>query len=678
MPPADIQPVPAAKLSSYRPDIDGLRAVAVASVVLFHAFPDLVEGGFVGVDVFFVISGFLITSIILRGLAAGSFEFADFYSRRIRRIFPSLIVVLTACYGLGWFLLFNWEFRQLGWDIVGGAGFASNLLLWGEAGYFDRAAETKPLLHLWSLGIEEQFYLLFPLVFWVVNRQRRSQALAIGVLLVSSFAINIAIHKSLPVADFYSPASRFWELLCGSLLAALTAGAGSGMLFKGRVLANSASGFGFCALAAALVLGNKGIPFPGWFAVLPVVGATAIIAAGPVALPNAWFLSTAPMRWLGSISYPLYLWHWPLLVFARVARSGIPPAMTRAWLMLAAVGLAWLTCVLVENRLRFGGHNRRKILVLVGTLGVMAVLGGLTRKLNGVPSRAFTALNVDLTFRNAATIENTAFGCGIEDVELAKRFDRCQHDTREKPSVALLGDSKARALSLGLFRHSDPHSRVLFIGGTREEVVPLPAVSDDPIYAPFQPWTKVALEAVSKNADIKLVILTMSTRGLYALKDDRSIETLPKTPHQKSVIEAVDRVVKALAAVGKKVILTVDNPTLPPPEDCIVRRSSSQSLNWLFPPKAETCSVSYDRQLELSALYRAALAEIERRNAGVVAIFDTLPVLCDMDARVCRTMENGRLYYAYTDHISDLAAEMIGEQLMPFARRFAGLDASVP
>lgn len=674
----DISPVPSAKLASYRPDIDGLRAVAVVAVVVFHAFPSALPGGFVGVDVFFVISGFLITSIILRGLAQGRFSFVDFYSRRVRRIFPTLIVVLATCFVLGWFLLFNWEFRQLGWDIASGAGFASNLALWSEAGYFDRAAETKLLLHLWSLGVEEQFYLLFPLLFWLGHRLGVRPAISITVLLLLSFGINIATYETNPIAAFYSPASRFWELLCGSLLAAFTMRVADGRLVAKRALATTVSCVGFGTLAVGLIAGSPTTPFPGWFAVLPVAGAAAIIAAGSHAAPNAWFLSSAPMRWLGGISYPLYLWHWPLLVFARISKSGTPSPENRALLVVAAVVLAWLTCVLVENRLRFGAHNRVKVFALASALCLTAVLGAVTRKFNGFPSRAFTALNADLSFKNVESIENTAFGCGIEDESLARRIDRCQHDTRETPTVALMGDSKARSLSAGLFRQSDPNSRVLFIGGTQDDAVPLPILSDDPTYASFQPWTKLALDAIRNDKHIRLVILTMSTRALYAIETDSSLEELPGSPLQPAVIEGLDRVVKAFGAAGKKVLVTVDNPTLPPPEDCILRRSSWKLLNQVFPPRTTTCAVTYDRQLEVSAMYRAALEEVRRRNPDVFEVFDTLPLLCDTAARVCRSMEQGQLYYAYTDHLSDFAAEKIAKQLMPFAKRFASLDSSEP
>ena len=198
---------------SYRADIDGLRALAVLSVVVFHAFPGVMPGGFIGVDIFFVISGFLISTILLENLGRGTFSFAEFYSRRIRRIFPALLVVLSASYAFGWFALLPDEFMQLGKNIAAGAGFVSNFLLWSESGYFDTAAEVKPLLHLWSLGIEEQFYIVWPLLLWAVARLRLNALTVIIVLASISFMLNVDVVRNNAIAAFYSPQTRCWELL---------------------------------------------------------------------------------------------------------------------------------------------------------------------------------------------------------------------------------------------------------------------------------------------------------------------------------------------------------------------------------------------------------------------------------------------------------------------------------
>jgi peptidoglycan/LPS O-acetylase OafA/YrhL len=185
--------------NAHRPDIDGLRAIAVLSVVAFHAFPNYVRGGFVGVDVFFVISGFLISGIIFRSLDDDSFTFANFYSRRIKRIFPALIALLAACMAVGWFVLLGDEYKQLGKHVFGGMGFVSNIVLWKESGYFDTASALKPLLHLWSLGIEEQFYIVWPLLLFAAGKKKGLRLSMIGGLFLVSFVLNVAQVSKNPV-----------------------------------------------------------------------------------------------------------------------------------------------------------------------------------------------------------------------------------------------------------------------------------------------------------------------------------------------------------------------------------------------------------------------------------------------------------------------------------------------
>jgi peptidoglycan/LPS O-acetylase OafA/YrhL len=193
--------------------------IAVLAVVAFHAYPKSIKGGFICVDIFFVISGYLISTIIFESLDRDTFSFSDFYARRVKRIFPALLLVLTTCLLFGWFLLLADEFNQLGKHITAGASFISNLVFWNEAGYFDNAADTKPLLHLWSLGIEEQFYVVWPLVLWLAWKKKFNPIIIIILLVIASFVFNIYLIKSDEIAAFYSPLTRFWELLSGSLLA---------------------------------------------------------------------------------------------------------------------------------------------------------------------------------------------------------------------------------------------------------------------------------------------------------------------------------------------------------------------------------------------------------------------------------------------------------------------------
>jgi peptidoglycan/LPS O-acetylase OafA/YrhL len=206
----------------YRPDIDGLRAIAVLLVVFFHAFPNRIKSGFIGVDIFFVISGFLISTIIFEDISDNKFSYAQFYQRRIRRIFPSLCIVLLSCLIFGWIALLTVEYTHLGLHVAAGSVFSSNILLWSESGYFDIDSASKPLLHLWSLGIEEQFYLVWPCMLILMSGlKKRHRLLLLLIIAFSSFALNIGLLAKYPIATFFMPFTRFWELAIGSIVAAL-------------------------------------------------------------------------------------------------------------------------------------------------------------------------------------------------------------------------------------------------------------------------------------------------------------------------------------------------------------------------------------------------------------------------------------------------------------------------
>src|SRR3954465_9629484 len=295
------------RTENYRPDIDGLRAFAVLSVVLYHAFPKVVRGGYVGVDVFFVISGFLISSILFTEMSEGRFSFTTFYGRRIRRIFPALAVCLAAVLAYGFVCLTPFELAQLGKHVFFGAGFLSNVVLWTESGYFDGGANLKPLLHLWSLGIEEQFYIVWPALLWVAFRMKTKVGRLLAVLFVASFAINVAWSINNISDDFYLPFSRFWELLAGAGLAWRS------QISLAPIVRSWISLAGFAALLTSVAVFTPEMRFPGWPALLPVAGAFAVILAGSKAPVNRIILSNRAVVFVGLISYPLYIWHWPLI-----------------------------------------------------------------------------------------------------------------------------------------------------------------------------------------------------------------------------------------------------------------------------------------------------------------------------------------------------------------------------
>jgi peptidoglycan/LPS O-acetylase OafA/YrhL len=380
----------------YRPDIDGLRALAVLAVIGFHAYPSSVAGGFIGVDIFFVISGFLISSIIFQGLDSGSFSFANFYARRIRRIFPALFIVLAACLAFGWNLMLTDEYILLGKHTLAGAAFGPNFVFLKEAGYFDGSAELKPLLHLWSLGIEEQFYIVWPLLLVLMWRRIPNLLWVIVFIALGSFALNIYLVGHKPIQNFYWPLTRCWELLLGSILAHASLYRKERVAEGPKHMANIApsarslreikSALGVVLILVAILGIDKDALFPGWWALLPTLGTLLIISAGPDAWFNRKILAHPVPVLVGLISYPLYLWHWPLLSFSHIIANGDPGTAQKTLIVLVSFILSWLTYHYWENPFR-KNKSAWQVVVLVVLMGLVGVTGRLVQKSHGYPGR---------------------------------------------------------------------------------------------------------------------------------------------------------------------------------------------------------------------------------------------------------------------------------------------------
>ncbi|EJL75227.1 putative acyltransferase [Variovorax sp. CF313] len=455
----------------YRPDIDGLRAIAVGSVLAYHAFPSLLPGGFIGVDIFFVISGFLITTILLQSLAAGDFSYRDFYARRIRRIFPALVLVLLATLAFGWYVLLPGEFSQLGKQTTGGAAFFANLVFLGEAGYFDATAETKPLLHLWSLGIEEQFYIFWPLLLGLAWRRRWPMLRVTLAVAVISFLVNVLTVQPHRAAAFYSPLSRAWELMAGGLLAAMRLQAASNGSAQPRPWTKhvqSVVGMGLIVLGLFMTRSTKA--FPGWWALLPVLGAVSCIAAGPNGVLNRYLLSNRVMVWIGLISYPLYLWHWPLLSYARIVAGGEPPLQVRIVLVVAAVVLAWATYRFLERFVKL--HLSQGMLRgLAGGGAALALAGALVFLGMPPPRNDSQALQAVAD----ATREDNYYG-GFEETALGGQFVYRTGSGRH--NVLLIGDSHVEQYApraLELVRTQPGKARTVYFA-TKGSCPPVPGL----------------------------------------------------------------------------------------------------------------------------------------------------------------------------------------------------------
>jgi len=414
----------------YRSDIDGLRALAVAGVIAFHTFPNWLPGGFVGVDIFFVISGYLITGIICDELRSGTFTLAGFYERRIRRIFPALIVVLAATLAASWNILPANQLASLGKNAVAGALFSANLMLLSEVGYFDIAAHAKPLLHLWSLGIEEQFYLAWPLVLLALPRQRIRLAIVIGIAV--SFALNLALIETWPAATFYLPFTRAFELLAGACMVVAP---------KLPRLAREPLGLaGAVAVDCALLLFNDKMPFPGTAALLPVCGTVLLIWSEGSLVSR--ILAFRPFVAIGLISYPLYLWHWPILCLLRIQLSRALTVDEASAAIVVTILLAILTYFTIERPVR----RRRLAWPLVTAMAGVAGLAAF-------PARGYApALPGPVEAYNRLINDGTGWRvneCMLLDGDRGD-FSTCTDAMR--PLIAVWGDSTAAALMPGFHK----------------------------------------------------------------------------------------------------------------------------------------------------------------------------------------------------------------------------------
>ena len=649
----------------YRPDIDGLRAVAVLSVVGFHAFPAWFEGGFIGVDVFFVISGFLISTILFQNLDKGTFSFSQFYGRRIKRIFPSLLLVLIAAYAVGWFALLADEYKQLGKHIAAGAGFISNLVLWREAGYFDNSAETKPLLHLWSLGIEEQFYIVWPFLLWIAWKTRFSLLVLTIVLGVVSFVLSIREASQDIVAAFYSPQTRFYELLCGSLLAWLllyrkawyenakrrlgrwlarrTSKEGDTTTDENRTSSNLVSIVGASLLAFGFWRINESYTFPGAWALVPVGGAVLLILAGPEAWINRRILSSKLAVGIGLISFPFYLWHWVLLSFARIIECQTPSRSIRIAAVILSAGLSWLTYRLVERPLRFGGYSKTKITALAAAMALMGFVGYNTYEREGYGFRASIRnlkSNRDELVRTPRVDDACLKYIGVSE----PLFPYCRFtDAKSRTTVAVIGDSHAHVAYTGIaeFLKERGINTVLLASSGCPPFEGIATGKNDAEREACRRRTHQLIDVAAKLDDVhKVFVFTRGpiyNTGTEPLTGNKERGYGVRIPVDEFA-EAAQRSIQTLVDSGKSVYYVTENPEL--------RYTAGSCIDRPFKTTLNDCAADRAKVLERQKAYLEEFAEL--RN---VTYIRSVGAFCPEDRCVVFD-DDGALLYADDDHLS--------------------------
>ena len=634
----------------YRPDIDGLRAIAVLAVIGFHSGLHSLRNGFAGVDIFFVISGYLITGIIVGALEKGTFSYREFYVRRINRIVPALIIVLSATAAVGWFVLYDYEMAALGRHIIGGATFVANFVLWKETGYFE--LPLKPLLHLWSLAVEEQFYLLWPLMTVIAWRPspRRLLLVICGIIAVSLTIGLLEIQKGQASAAFYLPFGRFWEILSGALLLVITREDTAGK----RVLEIDSRAHDIIAIAgAALLLTSLALTvpdgaWPGWLVLVPVAG-TLFLLTSPHAWINQRVLSLRPLVAIGLISYPLYLSHWPILTFGRIVMSGFMPPAQAALAVAISFLLSVLTYRYVEIPIRFGARKRRSAfrllvgLALTGVLGVLMKTGVTGTRSNGGP----------FALKQWGPEWVAPINILLQHGTRVLLFSQPGDTSR---SVFFFGDSHAnhywaRVLALAAESRGDfPTVSILAFGGC----LMLPGIDRRGIDWEGKPWEcdrlyQAAL-AHARDPKVKTVVISewweLYTRhGMEYLVSDSSSGPLTEgDPRLDRVFEQFERDIASIVALGKRVYLILPSPN--PGKQMAAARLPRRLMS--FAPQNRGINLSRAVFESQTRWVTAKLRDVAGKSGAKV--IDPAQFLCN--ATICPTvMPDGLPIYWDDDHL---------------------------
>ena len=658
---------------SYRPEIDGLRAVAVLAVVLFHAGLGL-PGGFVGVDVFFVISGFLVTGIIAKSLRRGDFSIRSFYVRRIRRIFPAAAFATSAVLIAGYFFLLPSQYAPVGEAALAQNVFASNIYFWFDTGYFSRDVLTKPLLHFWSLAVEEQFYLLFPLVLCVGFRMfdadhskeasldRRCERLAMFVLLlgVSSFVLSLYGTANHPSATFYLLPTRAWELMAGAWLALKPVGP------RSQRGCEVLSALGAATIATSVFVISKQSHFPGFVALLPVLGTAFVIAA--TTERSTWVgnaLSVRPAVFVGLISYSLYLWHWPLMAFARTLVRE-PSRLTMACLVIASIVISAASWRWIEQPIRRRKlfATDRRLLVASGFVWcALFVAASVIVRSGGIPNRFDSEERV--LIQDAVWTGNT-LASTTADVEADRIPMFGERDNVERPFL-LWGDSHAMTWTDVVASASKELGRPGF-AALHGGVPPIPGLwrSGMPQGKAFN---KAVLDFIDRH-EIKDVIL-VSRWSVYVAgysasdpvfdgrrSDDVFLSDTAEASKSgeaslQAMIRGIESLAKGLEERGVRVWLIRQVPV----QGSVVAENAVRNmlLGWDANPILAVDRESHrEQQFILDRFYAAAESAIGD-NGGVL---DPGDLFFD-DAGEGRVLVDGRYLFRDDDHLSKSGAEKL-------------------
>jgi peptidoglycan/LPS O-acetylase OafA/YrhL len=636
---------------SYRADIDGLRAIAILVVVLYHAGVPFFRGGFVGVDIFFVISGALIGAHVYSDIRRKNFRITDFYRRRAKRILPALFVVLIFCYITALLLLSPAELVSFGSNSIAAIGSCSNLLSWYRTGYFATGADQNPLLMTWSLGVEEQFYVIFPLLMLLLARLRRRTLFTVTSLItLLSLAVCIAVTPRHRAGAFYLLPTRAWELSIGILLAIYENGRLASHLYLKQRFANLTAAAGLLLIGISVAIFDSHIVFPGGTAMLPVFGA-ALILSSPASWVNRFLLSSRPLTFIGLISYSLYLWHWPLLSFVRIASDRPISVATGCTISALSLVCAYLSYRFVEQRFRASATPTNILLLRYGTLCLFAALPGvLFISLRGLPSRFPPSLE------SADILAGTDLDRCFADNRL-NLSSTCVNTQDPRPVVALLGDSHAKVIAPELHKLAN-QSGYNFYEITRSSCLPIltPANSQPgtPEQSDCASYNQLAHNLVEQDPKVRVVILAAywAASRIYGVTEDAAADLSVEEKELASTLSS-------LQASKKQIVVLQDVPIF---KFDPLRRTRSHfiplrdSLARLFSPSFDTWN-----QAPLSQVFLKQNQDTKQMLARVstqfnVNLFDPMENLCTRD--YCTFFDDQSLLYVDQHHCSPVGAKV--------------------
>jgi peptidoglycan/LPS O-acetylase OafA/YrhL len=647
----------------HRPDIDGLRAVAVIPVVAFHAFPSLAPGGFVGVDIFFVISGFLITSILIGDLGNGTFSLAGFYDRRVRRILPALCVCLAASAVAAAVLLPPSEMASFAKSLVSIGLFSSNVYFWRQGGYFDAPAHDKPLLHTWSLSVEEQFYLLWPVLLWLLWRFGGRRWVAPLVIAGGIASLGLAILLLRYDADgaFYLAPTRVWELALGALLAVSTF-----EVFTSRRSREIASAVGLAAIAVSVFAYSPATPFPGAAALLPCLGAALLIHSNrqaPTAV--ARLLSLQPVVFVGLISYSLYLWHWPVLVFGQIGlnRALLPAeAAVAVAASLAAAAFSWRYVEQPFRTCRPGSGPTLKVLgsaaaslLIVVAVGLMATAsGGFHFRANAAVEQAEASVMSVNPRRPDCHVDGSSAGLpplkpcilgrsGARDYQVLVWGD--SHADHFAPAVAAWAGENALSA-----RQATKSACRPLISGSK----PLDSLL---VSADCATFNKAVLAEAAEQEDLRAVIIS----GYWASRDrDRRATAVEFRQAFRDTLSALRGRLGAQVSI---VVLGTTPVFAFRPATCFARAS-------LIGLDRSRCAEGTPINAGEAGLFDPVIAEVVGEDRNAIAF---LPWRTLCQARECETVKNATILYRDHSHFTVEGGRLV---LQPLLERIAVTKAA--